>query len=166
MQACKSVLLQVVSRGALAVVCFALALSASAQNAPSRNSATVADSSQISDLPDSPGTVLAKAQQPETLPPSSQQSSGAANTAPGPTQSQAGQNQPGPQKPVGTAAADAPTTTGVAASQPAGVAIAPAKQHRTRTIVLRVGAIIGVGVAVGTIVALSAATPPRPPGAH
>ena len=31
-------------------------------------------------------------------------------------------------EPVGTAAAEAPHTTGVAASQPAGVAIAPAKQ--------------------------------------
>jgi len=38
---------------------------------------------------------------------------------------------------------------GIAASQPAGVAIAPAKQRRTRTIILRMGAIIGAGVAVG-----------------
>lgn len=71
-----------------------------------------------------------------------------------------------PQKPVGTAAAETPNTSGVAASQPAGVAIAPAKQRRVRTMVLRVGALVGVGVAVGTVVALTRATPSKPPGAH
>lgn len=70
------------------------------------------------------------------------------------------------QKPVGTAAAEAPSASGVAASQPAGVAIAPAKQRRVRTIVLRTGAIIGAGVAVGTVVALTAGTSSKPPGAH
>jgi hypothetical protein len=71
-----------------------------------------------------------------------------------------------PQKPVGTAAAEAPNTNAIAASQPAGVAIAPAKQHRVRTIVIRTGAIIGAGIAIGAVVALTAATPPKPPGAH
>jgi hypothetical protein len=71
-----------------------------------------------------------------------------------------------PQRPVGTAAAEAPKSTGVAASQPAGVAIAPAKQHRMRTIVIRTGAIIAAGVAVGSVIALTAATGPKPPGAH
>jgi hypothetical protein len=71
-----------------------------------------------------------------------------------------------PQKPVGTAAAETPSASGVAASQPAGVAIAPAKQRRVRTIVLRVGALVGVGVAVGTVVALTRATPSKPPGAR
>jgi hypothetical protein len=71
-----------------------------------------------------------------------------------------------PQKPVGTAAAETPNASGVAASQPAGVAIAPAKQRRVRTIVLRVGALVGAGVAIGTVVALTRATPPKPPGAH
>jgi hypothetical protein len=74
--------------------------------------------------------------------------------------------QPAPQKPVGTAAAEAPNASGVAASQPAGIAMAPAKQRRVRTIVLRVGAIIGAGVAVGSVVALTAGTPSKPPGAH
>lgn len=71
-----------------------------------------------------------------------------------------------PQKPVGTAAAEAVPASGVAASEPAGVAIAPAKQHRVRTIVLRMGAIVGAGVAVGSVVALTQATPSKPPGAH
>lgn len=69
-------------------------------------------------------------------------------------------------KPVGTAAAEASNANAIAASQPAGVAIAPAKQHRVRTLILRTGAIIGAGVAIGTVVALTAATPPKPPGAH
>jgi hypothetical protein len=71
-----------------------------------------------------------------------------------------------PQKPVGTAAAEASNVNAIAASQPAGVAIAPAKQRRVRTIILKTGAIIGAGVAIGAVVALTAATPPKPPGAH
>jgi hypothetical protein len=71
-----------------------------------------------------------------------------------------------PQKPVGTAAAEAPNVNAIAASQPAGVAIAPAKQRRVRTIVLRTGAILAAGAAIGAVVALTAATPPKPPGAH
>ncbi len=67
---------------------------------------------------------------------------------------------------VGTAVAEAPPSSGIAASQPAGVAIAPAKQRRVRTIVLRMGAIVGAGVAVGSVVALTAATSSKPPGAH
>jgi hypothetical protein len=70
------------------------------------------------------------------------------------------------QRPVGTAAAGASNVNAIAASQPAGVAIAPAKQHRVRTIILKTGAIIAAGVAVGAIVALTAATPSKPPGAH
>ncbi len=70
------------------------------------------------------------------------------------------------QQPVGTAAAPTFTTSGVAASQPAGVAIAPEKQRRVRTIVIRVGAIIAAGVAVGTVVGLTEATSSKPPGAH
>jgi hypothetical protein len=67
---------------------------------------------------------------------------------------------------VGTAAAEAPKVNGVTAAQPAGVAIAPAKQRRVRTIVLRVGALVGAGAALGTVIALTAATPSKPPGAH
>jgi hypothetical protein len=109
------------------------------------------------ELPDSPGATL----------PQSQQAIGLQNSTVQP-QSQPAQTQvqPSPQKPAGTAAAEAPNASGIAASQPAGVAIAPAKQHRARTIVLKVGAIVGAGVAVGAVVALTAATPSKPPGAH
>ena len=65
-------------------------------------------------------------------------------------------------KPVGTAAAPYEKTTGVAASRPAGAVIAPAKQRRARTILIRVGLIAGAAVAVGTVVALSHGSPNRP----
>jgi hypothetical protein len=67
---------------------------------------------------------------------------------------------------VGTAAAEFIKTTGVAASKPAGSAIAPAKQRRARSILIKVAAIAGAGVAVGAVVALSAASPSRPAGSH
>jgi hypothetical protein len=104
----------------------------------------------LAELPDSPGTVAAKSG--ELV----QQQSGT-------PQSQA---QPSGQRPVGTAAAEAPDASGIAASQPAGIAMAPAKQRRTRTLILRMGAIIGAGVAVGSVVALTEATSSKPPGAH
>lgn len=70
------------------------------------------------------------------------------------------------QKPVGTAAAETPITSGVAASSPGGAAIAPAKQRRVRTLFIKVGAIVGAGVAVGTVAALSSASPSKPPRSH
>jgi hypothetical protein len=117
------------------------------------------------DLPDSPGVSLARLQSQNLLPgePAPQ------STGPASTQSQAQPAQPqpqAPQSPVGTAVAEPTHAAGVAASQPAGVAIAPAKQRRVRTVVIRVGAIIGAGVAVGTVIALTAATRGTPPGAH
>jgi hypothetical protein len=122
-----------------------------------------------SPLPDSPGATLAKSQPPafpqsaaQQSPSSSVPASSQDQPAP-PAQSQA---QPAPQKPVGTAAAEPTHAAGVAASQPAGVAVAPAKQRRTRTIVIRTAAIIGAAVAVGTVVGLTEATGSKPPGAH
>ncbi len=70
------------------------------------------------------------------------------------------------QRPVGTAAAEAPKVSGITAAEPAGIAIAPAKQHRVRTIAIKVGAILGASAALGTVIALTAATPSKPPGAH
>jgi hypothetical protein len=71
-----------------------------------------------------------------------------------------------PQQPVGTAAAESVVVTGVAASRPAGVAVAPAKQRRVRSILIKVGAVVGVGVAVGATMALSQGSPSKPPGSH
>ncbi len=153
----------------LAALCLAVWLPASAQQttkAADEPQAIASTSANSAELPDSPGTVVARlaegAQQNTISAP--QQSS--APSSPAQNQSQPSQPQIVPQKPVGTATAEAPTTTGIAASQPAGAAIAPAKQHRVRTIVLRTGAIIGAAVAVGTVVALAEATPSKPPGAH
>jgi hypothetical protein len=100
-------------------------------------------------------------QSPSTQSASTQSSSAQSSSTQSPGQSQA----PG-QKPVGTAAAESVPSTGVAASQPAGTAIAPGKQRRTRSLVIKVGALIGAGVAVGTVAALSLATPSKPAGAH
>jgi anti-anti-sigma factor len=66
------------------------------------------------------------------------------------------------QDPLGTAAAPSAKTTGVTASRPAGAAIAPAKQKRARSILIKVGVIVGAGAAIGTVVALSSASPSRP----
>jgi hypothetical protein len=89
----------------------------------------------------------------------------AENTSPfGGQQSLSTQQQD--QEPVGTAAAGGVESTGVAASKPAGAAIAPAKQRRTRSFLIKVSAIVGAGVAIGTVAALSSASPSRPPGAR
>ncbi len=110
------------------------------------------ESSDSEALPNSPGTVRSQTAD------SNRQSTG---QPPSPNQ-----QQTAAQEPVGTAAAEFIKTTGVAASEPAGAAIAPAKQRRVRSILIKVGAIVGAGVAVGTVVALSSSSPSRPPGAH
>ena len=118
-----------------------------------------------SELPDSPGATLANAeakQQNTPQQPPVSTTSSSTQTAP----SSGVHAQSASQTPAGTAVAESPNASGIAASQPAGVAIAPAKQRRVRTIVLRMGAIVGAGVAVGSVVALTAATSSKPPGAH
>jgi hypothetical protein len=125
----------------------------------------------VAELPDSPSATLATRQsvQPAANAPSLTNSQprpvieARATESNSPVQQEA---PPSSEKPVGTAAAGIMPASGIAASQPAGVAIAPAKQHRVRTILIRTGAIIGAGVAVGSVVALTEATPSRPPGAH
>jgi len=71
-----------------------------------------------------------------------------------------------PRAPLGTAVAEPLQTTGVAASRPAGIAVAPAGQRRVRTILIRVGSLVGAGVAIGTTMALSQGSTSRPPGSH
>jgi hypothetical protein len=56
--------------------------------------------------------------------------------------------------------------SGSTLSEPAGVAIAPAKQKRTRSILIKMGLIAGAGIALGTVAALSAGSPSKPPGAQ
>jgi hypothetical protein len=135
--------------------------------------ASTTEQARLEALPDSPGTTRAQTQdqsstnnnnprpQSEAQPPMPGEQSPAAQP-----QSQSSAPPSSSQRPVGTAAAETSNASGVAASQPAGVAVAPAKQRRVRTMVLRVGALVGAGVAVGTVVALTQATPSKPPGAH
>jgi cytoskeletal protein RodZ len=70
-----------------------------------------------------------------------------------------------PSEPVGAAAAESVPTAGGAAAKPAGVAIAPAKQHQTRSLLIKIGAIAAAGAALGAVFALSHSTPSVPPGA-
>lgn len=127
----------------------------------------------LAGLPDSPGAAWAKSQadasqqtgapqQSSTSQPSSSQTNAQATAQP---QTVGSQDQK-LQHPVGTAAAEAPKVNGITAAQPAGMALAPAKQRRVRTIALKVGAIIGAGAALGAVIALTEATPSKPPGAH
>jgi hypothetical protein len=53
-------------------------------------------------------------------------------------------------------------TVGGAASRPAGEAIAPAKQNQKRSLLLKIGLIAAVGVAGGTVYALSKGTSGKP----
>jgi hypothetical protein len=157
------------NKGFLYTTCCALVLGlpanclAQEEAAAPRNSQNIASS----ELPDSPGTAWSKAQDAST-----QQSSSSHTASPASGQTGTSQTAPTqdegqkPQRPVGTAAAEAPKAKGVTAAQPAGVAIAPAKQRRVRTIVIKVGAMAAAGAAVGTVIGLTRATPSRPPGAH
>ena len=124
----------------------------------------------LSELPDSPGSVRAQSQDSANQQNGSatSQTQPAAGPQPNTSSSQSGDKQANQklQRPVGTAAAEAPRVSGITAAEPAGIAIAPAKQHRVRTIVIKVGAILGAGAAVGTVIALTQATPSKPPGAH
>jgi hypothetical protein len=74
-------------------------------------------------------------------------------------------SQPQPetgQKPLGVAVAPYTRPSGVAGSRPAGAVIAPAKQKRVRTILISVGLLAGAGIAIGTVAALSHASPSHP----
>jgi hypothetical protein len=172
------------NRGLLCAVVWACALSlpvvalaqggeqsASADGAEGRAAAAIhvsgigsdparATTTASAEFPDSPGAAWAT---PEEF--SVAQNSANSSPAQQSAQSSATEEQK-PQRPVGTAAAEAPKVSGITAAQPAGVAIAPAKQHRARAIVLKVGAIMAAGAALGTVVGLTEATHSKPPGAH
>jgi hypothetical protein len=70
-----------------------------------------------------------------------------------------------PSEPVGTATAERAPTAGGAASKPAGTAIAPAKQRQVRSLLIKLGAVAGAGVALGTVAALSKGSPSTPSNA-
>ena len=125
-------------------------LSNSAQEANSKISGSDAKTEDAA-LPDDPG---ANGGQPGQ--------SGAATSEKSEADSNSGEQQSTPAKPVGTAAAPAANTTGVAGSRPTGAVIAPAKQRRVRTFLIRVGVVVGACVAIGTVAALSHSSPSQP----
>lgn len=116
-------------------------------------------------LPDSPGILRSKAT--GTVPDQVPESHSQKEQSPQPEKELPQRQQEAtPHDPVGAAAAEPLPTTGVAASRPAGAALAPARQRRVRTILIRMGVLLGAGVAVGTTFALSQASPSKPPGSH
>lgn len=68
------------------------------------------------------------------------------------------------QAPTGAAGAKTTPAKGAPAAQPVGAAAAPARQHGHRSLLIKVGLLLGAGAAVGTVVALSERSPSRPPG--
>ncbi len=62
---------------------------------------------------------------------------------------------------TGTALAPYEKQDGITGSKPAGAAIAPGKQHRSRTLAIRVGLIVGAVIAVGVVAGASMASPAR-----
>ena len=124
--------------------------SAMAQQAVERNaqSASVNQALSESELPENP------------VPANSQEPNPAQQTAA--PRTDASQSQDNAHKPVGTAAAPYEPTMGIAASRPAGAAIAPAKQRRVRTILISLGVIAGAGIAIGSVAALSHGSPSHP----
>lgn len=98
-------------------------------------------------------------------PSSSSSSQRPADALPDAPQSQAAQAQEPTQVPSGTAGAKAPNVKGAPVAQPSGAAVAPPRQHNRRSLLIKLGVLAGGAVAVGTVVALSAKSPARVPGA-
>lgn len=63
---------------------------------------------------------------------------------------------------VGTAAAPYEKTTGIAATRPAGAVIAPSKQRRIHSILIKVGIVAGAGAAIAAVALLSRSSPSQP----
>lgn len=119
-------------------------------------SSTASNSTSATGSSPSDSAGVAESELPENPSPASDQAQPAA------PQSSPAQSQDSTHRPVGTAAAPYEPVTGVAASRPAGAAIAPAKQRRVRTFLISLGVIAGAGIAVGSVVALSHGSPSRP----
>jgi cytoskeletal protein RodZ len=130
---------------------------ARAQEAPSSNPAPQSSTTQTPDNPvpqkQSADSAGQGSQGGATYPDAPQ-----AQSSP-PDNGQSGSQPKGDQEPLGVAAAPFTRPSGVTGSRPAGAVIAPAKQRRVRTILISVGVIVAAGIAVGTVAALSHASP-------
>jgi type IV secretory pathway VirB10-like protein len=105
-------------------------------------------------------------QQPvTTYPDASAAAEQGTQTAPDAPQPKVQQNAQPQTEPQGAATAEKVNTAGGAAAKPAGAAIAPAKQHQTRSLLIKIGAFAAAGIAAGTVYALSRGTSSTPPGA-
>src|SRR5512147_572708 len=80
--------------------------------------------------------------------PSQQASPAPQAQAPAASSTQAPAQQQTSEEPLGTAAAQGGRAAGGPGSKPAGMAIAPAKQKQTRSLLLKIGAIAAAGAAV------------------
>jgi hypothetical protein len=145
--------------------------SAPAQNTQAAPSAGQNQSSQsIPQQPATPGSTVNPSQAPlapvTTYPDASgaQQEPSSPNAAPAQTSVPEAPQPKKPTEPVGAATAESVPTSGGAAAKPAGIAIAPAKQHQTRSLLFKIGAVVAAGAALGTVYALSHGTSSTPPG--
>jgi|HubBroStandDraft_6_1064221.scaffolds.fasta_scaffold61938_3 hypothetical protein len=134
---------------------------AAAQQAPAEQRAANTPSQEGPAAEAAAGSVIAGNALPDTPEPVNPQAEpqGARDSS---SQSSSSQQPQEPAQPVGTAAAPYEKTMGIAASRPAGAAIAPAKQRRVRTILISVGVIVAAGVAVGSVAGLSHASSSHP----
>ncbi len=126
---------------------------AQTQQQGGQNQGTTIDPSQapLTPVPAQPDTGAQPApatSQPETVP---------ASPAPQNSQKQT------EHEPLGAAAAEGVRTAGGLASRPAGTAIAPEKQHQTRSLLIKLGAVAAGAAALGAVFALSRGTPSTPP---
>jgi|ERR1700722_4556064 len=132
--------------------------SSSNQSSSNQSSANQSSSSQANSSPSATSPTAGQAgttsQKPEDSLPDAPQAT---------PQTQTGQQQE--PAPSGTAGAKAANVKGAPVAQPAGAAVAPARQHGHRSLLIKLGLLAGAGIAVGTVVALSAKSQPRPPGA-
>lgn len=146
-----------------AILLLAVTPLASAQQNSAPNQATQ-QTQQPTEAP-IPGQPTLPTINPDELPNNpSPQPAPAQNTSPTLSQRPATPTSAVPNQPTGTAAAQVEKPAGSAASRPAGAAIAPAKQRQVRSLLIKMGVIVGAGVALGTVYALSEASPARVPG--
>jgi len=139
-------------RRLLAAFLAALLVMPAAQAAQAAQSAPLPDAPQTQDLqPASAALHPEPAQQASQSVQSDAAQPGAQSSPPSP-----------PADPVGTAAAPTEKPVGSTGSAPAGAVIAPAKQRRVRTFLISIAVIVGAGVAVGTVAALSHGSPSQP----
>ena len=83
--------------------------------------------------------------------------------APAAPSSTSSEQQKSSQEPLGTATAERGATAGGPASKPAGMAIAPAQQKQTRSLLIKIGAVAAAGAALGLVYVLTRGTPSTPP---